>query len=46
MQEELEEVAHLIDDAAALEDKAEIDAEHAKVDAVRTEAERHPEHDW
>ena len=44
--EELEEIKHIIDDAAVHEDKKKIEYSHKMEDAVRKERARDPEHDW
>ena len=44
--EEMEEIKHIIDDAAKLEDKDQIDYQHKMEGAVRKERARDPEHDW
>ena len=43
---ELEEVEHMIEDAARVEDKNKILREHKMAEAVRKERARDPEHDW
>ena len=44
--EEMEEITHIIDDAAVLEDKQAIIRKHALETAVRKEHAKDPEHDW
>lgn len=44
--EEMEEINHIIDDAAKLEDKEQIEYQHKMEDAVAKERVRDPEHDW
>jgi hypothetical protein len=46
IQEEMEEIKHIIDDAAVLEDKKKIEYQHKMDDAVRKDRARDPEHDW
>ena len=44
--EEQDEVNHIIDDAAVIEDKDEIEAKHKLQDDVKKYHARDPEHDW
>lgn len=46
IQEEMEEINHMIDGAAAREDKEKIEYQHKMEDAVRKDRARDPEHDW
>jgi hypothetical protein len=46
LKEELEEINHIIEDAAEHEDKEKIEYQHKMEDAVRKERARDPEHDW
>lgn len=46
LQEEMEEIEHIIKDAAAHEDGAKIERQHKMEAAVRKEQARDPEHDW
>ena len=46
LQEEMEEINHIIVDAAAHEDSAKIDRKHKNEKAVRKEQARDAEHDW
>ena len=44
--EELEEVNHIIEEAAKFEDKEAVEKRHDWDEKERIEAEKHPEHDW
>ena len=44
--EEMEEINHIIDDAAKLEDKDQIEYQHKMEEGVRKDRARDPEHDW
>ncbi|CAB9507372.1 expressed unknown protein [Seminavis robusta] len=46
IEEEMEEIKHIIDDAAEHEDKDKIEYQHKMEDAVRKDRARDPEHDW
>lgn len=46
IEEEMEEVKHIIDDASKYEDKEAIEHLHKLQDAVHKERARDPEHDW